>query len=351
MTRHPRRSFAALAPLALAAAGAFSGTAHAQSTVKLYGLLDMSAGTFQNAGGTKLTRAESGNFSTSFIGFSGNEDLGGGLSTLFAIESFLRMDTGQSGRVAVDVSPRTDVFWARAANVGLSGSFGTARLGRNTTPLFISTLIFNPFGDSFGFSPSIRQYYTAALLGDSGWSNSLRYDSPKFGGASVTLLGSLGENSSKSVGKNIGGNVLYFGGPFAATFAYQDVKNDLDFRFSTALPAGFVDQKTWQIGASYDLGMAKLYGQYGDVKTTAAANTEAKISQVGVSAPISVGSFLASYGQAKYTGATVGTSKTTTIGYDYNLSKRTDVYAVYLNDKFTALTSGNTFALGLRHTF
>lgn len=342
-----------LTPLALAAllTAALPGLAQAQSTVKLYGLLDLSVGSFQNAGAAKVKRVESGNLSTSYLGFSGTEDLGGGLKALFALETFLRADTGMAGRVAVDVPPRTDVYWARAANVGLSGAFGTAKLGRNTTPMFVSTLIFNPFGDSFGYAPSIRQYYTSALLGDSGWSNSLRYDTPRFGGFSATVMGSLAENGGKSVGHNLGANALYFAGPFAATLAWQQVKSDTDLRFSTTLPAGFVDQTALQLGASFDFGAAKLFAQVGQVETDAAADTKAKLSQLGVSVPVGMGKLLASYGQLKYSGAKVGSSKTLSLGYDHNLSKRTDVYAVYTNDKYTGLATGNSYSVGVRHTF
>ena len=45
------------------------------------------------------------------------------------------------------------------------------------------------------------------------------------------------------------------------------------------------------------------------------------------------------------------TRKTTTVGYDYNLSKRTEVYAVYMNDKQTGLNSGNSVGAGIRLTY
>jgi predicted porin len=347
MSRVSRLS--AIGAAVLLSCGAMS--AHAQSSVKIYGLMDLNIGEFQAAGAAKTAQVSNGDFSTSFLGFGGKEDLGGGMSASFALESFFRPDTGRSGRVAVDVSPRADVFWARAANVTLGGEFGSVKIGRQTSLMFISSLIFNPYGDSFGFSPTIRHYYTSALLGDSGWSNALSYTTPNFSGFSASLQGSLGEGASKSVGKNFGGNVLYFAGPFAATAAYQNVKSDYDQRFSTTLPAGFKNQTAYQFGASYDLGVAKLFGQLGKTETDATVDTTGKIYQVGASAPLAGGKFLASFGNLKYTGGRVGTSKTTTLGYDYNLSKSTDVYAVYMNDKFTALRTGNTYAVGIRHKF
>ncbi len=314
--------------------------AHAQSNATMYGLLDMSAGQFQSPGGEKTWRAESGNMSTSYIGFRGSEDLGGGLRARFQIEHFLRIDQGAAGRF------NGDAFWARSAYVGLQGAFGSTQLGRNTTPLFVSTLIFNPFGDSFGFSPSIRQYFLGAIVGDTGWNNSIAYGSPNFSGLSFNGLANLSEGSG--VGKNLGANALYFAGPLAATVAWQSVKNGV-----FPVPAGFTGQTAFQFGASYSLAAAKLFGQYGSVKTDATADTTTKIYQFGASVPAGgLGAVLASYGNAKAETSGVSTTrKTLTLGYNYNLSKNTDVYGIYMNEKSGTLAAGNTLAAGIRLRF
>ena len=324
----------------LAGAAALLAAASAQAqTASIYGLIDMSAGRFQNVGGEKIWKAENGAMTTSFLGFKGSEDLGGGLKAKFAFEHFFRADSGSAGRFD------GDAFWARSAYVGLEGAFGSTTLGRNTTPLFVSTLVFNPFGDSFGFSPSIRQYYLGALLGDSGWSNSIAYASPNLSGATVNLLLGLGEGGG--TGRNLGGNVLYFSGPLAATFAYQSVQNGY-----FGAPAGFDKQTTWQLGASYDAGMAKLFGQYGTVKSAATTDVKTKIYQLGASVPVSTGSVLVSYGNAKTeVGSADSTRKTFSLGYDYFLSKKTDVYAALMNEKVTGLDSATTMAVGIRLRF
>ncbi len=215
-------------PIVLAAATlCLSSTpAFAQSSVSRYGLIDVSAGRFQDAGAVKTNRVDSGNMATSYFGFSGKEDLGGGMKAKFAIESFLRADTGEQGRFG------GDVYWTRAAWVGLEGGFGSTTLGRTTNQFFVSTLIFNAFGDAFGYSPSIRQVLVPSgplkFLGDTGWSNSLLYSSPSVGGFSVNLQGALGEKAASTTGNSAGANVLYFGGPFAATLAYQQAKHGLN---------------------------------------------------------------------------------------------------------------------------
>lgn len=329
-------------PLAAACCLLWAGAAHAQSSVSVYGLMDASVGQFQPAGSEKVWRAESGTMTTSFLGFKGTEDLGGGLKARFLIEHFLRLDSGSAGRFGADT------FWARSAFVGLQGSFGSAQIGRNTTPLFVATLAFNPFGDSFGFAPSIRHWYAGgvgALAGDSGWSNSLAYVSPKFGGFSLSLLGNLGEGAAGATGKNTSFSASYGGGPFGATLAWQQVKNG-------GLPAGADKQDAWQLGAAYDLGVARLFAQAGAVKTDTAVDVQTRLYQLGASVPVGAGKLLASFGKARQeVGAASSTRKTFTVGYDYYLSKSTDVYAVLMNDKATNLSTGNTAAVGLRLRF
>ena len=127
-----------------------------------------------------IETVESGKMTTSYYGLSGSEDLGGGLSGLFKLESFLRADNGEQGRFGGDTQ------FSRTASVGLAHKdYGQLTLGRNTTALFASTLSFNAFGDSFGYSPSIRHYFGSgqnAVTGDTGWSDSVAYASPNWNG-------------------------------------------------------------------------------------------------------------------------------------------------------------------------
>jgi predicted porin len=321
------------------AACALAGTAQAQSSASVYGLLDIGVGQFQSAGADKVWRADSGNMTTSFLGFRGSEDLGGGLKAKFVIEHFLRVDQGAAGRFD------GDAFWARNAFVGLEGSFGSSTLGRNTTPLFVSTLAFNAFGDSFSFSPSIRHYFLGAVLADTGWNNSIRYISPNLSGTTINAMANLSEGGGN--GKNMSMSALYFAGPLGFAAAWQSVKNG-----AAGAPAGFGKQSAYQFGASYDLEVAKLFGQYGQVKTYAAADTKTTLYSFSASVPVGLGAVLLAYGSAEdETGSASATRKTLSVGYDYNLSKNTDVYAVYMNDKATGLSAGNTFAAGIRSKF
>ena len=320
--------FAAAACAALLAAAL---PAQAQSNVKTYGLLDLSAGRTQAPGGPATNGVDSGKMTTSYFGVQGDEDLGGGLKALFAIEHFLRADTGAAGRFDADT------FWARNAYVGLGGNFGTVTLGRNTTSLFVQTLIFNPFGDSFGYSPSIRHYFTSGTTtGDTGWSDSIKYTSPHFGGATFSLHSALGEGNG---GRNIGASVLYFAGPLAAGLAWQDVKKG----------ATLDDTSSWQLAGSYDLQAAKLFAQYGSVKNDNSGKRY-DIIELGVSVPVqTLGKVLLQWGQID---PSTGAKRTTvSVGYDYSLSKRTDVYGAYMSDKLSGLSAGNNYSVGVRHRF
>jgi predicted porin len=360
--RHVKRpSFAKIAAAAKTASAAVAlfiasvatSVAQAQSSVTLYGLVDASVGQFQSAGGLKVKRLDSGNMSTSYLGFKGKEDLGGGTSAGFTLESFFLVDSGGASRV-----PGVDSFWSRNAFVNLAGGFGNVRLGRMGAPLFVSTLIFNAFGDSFGYSPAIRQYFAAPygtpVVGDTAWNNTFGYSSPNLGGFRANLFVSAGEGAATAKGRNLGGNVLYFAGPFAATAAWQQVKVQGTLGRGISAFAGFQSQTSYEVAGSYDLGAVKLFLQYGKVKTDAIADVTTTNIHFSAKAPIGAGFLLATYGDSKIATQNVGADKKSqmlSLGYDYFLSKRTDLYAVYMLDKYTNLANGNTLALGVKHTF
>lgn len=318
------------AALACALLGLAATTAQAQSSVTLYGLLDLSIGRSQNAGGSASKGVDSGKMTTSFFGFKGQEDLGDGLKAVFAIESFMRSDGGDAGRF------NGDPFWARSAYVGLSGGMGTLQLGRNTTSLFVNTLLFNAFGDSFGFSPAIRHTFTSGTVsGDTGWSDSIKWASPRWGGWSFSLHGAAGEASG---GRNTGVSALYFGGPLSLGLAWQDV----------AKGATVDDTRSWQLGGAYDLKAVKLFAQLGRVDNHSSGH-EHSLGGLGAAVPAGAGKVLLQWGRiSPDQGAR---RQTLSLGYDHTLSPRSDVYVVYMNDQLSGQHSGNSYGLGLRHRF
>lgn len=344
-------------PLAAAVATAFAfaaPVASAQTSVTLYGVLDTFVGQITNdVPGTGKSRSEvvnSGGFLTSFFGVRGAEDLGGGLRAVFALESFMRVDGGEFGRFG------GDAFWSRAAFVGLeSGSFGRVTLGRNTTPYFLATLIYNPLVDSFVFGPMITHVFRGALQGDTGASNSVRWTSPSWGGVRADVLYSLGSEGTsgpdRDFGKSLDASLSYVSGAFGVSAAYRMI--DL-----TAGGNGR-EQNAFLVGASYDFKVAKLFAQYQSIDESfnaSASDIDRETFQVGVSVPIGSGVLLASYASSSIddlSAATPSKRDTWAIAYRLALSNRTELYAAYYMDtlKEPTGTEQTVVALGLQHRF
>lgn len=344
--------------------------AQAQSTVNLTGLVDMYVASQKQPGDTGRTNSlGSGGMTTSWFGFTGTEDLGGGLQANFKLTSFQRYDTGTPGRFT------GDQFFSRDANVGLSGGFGAVTLGRGLAPNFLPTILFNPFGDSFAFSPLVLHKnvglfngtnWPASTPADTGWSNEVIYTTPTFGGLTVNLHYQFGEQNSSTNNdnrKNLGINALYFNGPFALTGYYEHDQinnyNATNGSLITSVRPGSttaaVDtKKDWLLGGSYDAGVVKGFLTYSQTKADV-SQLQFKTTQVGASAPIGAGKLLASVASTKLdnNAITIPSKRlTATVGYDYFLSKRTDVYANLMYDKLTGnYTKGNTVAVGIRHRF
>lgn len=316
---------------AVACTSALPLFAGAQSNVTVYGLLDLSIGRTQAPGGVATNGVDSGKMTTSHLGFRGSEDLGGGLSAVFVLEHFLRADTASAGRFDADT------FWARNAFVGLNGSFGSVHAGRLTTSLFVNTLLYSPFGDSFGFSPSIRHYFASGTVtGDSGWSDSLRYTSPRLGGASFSAHVAVAEGNG---GRNTGLSGQYAAGPLGLAAAWQKVGKG----------ATVADTTTWQLSGSYDLKVVKLFAQHGQVDNDTTGN-DYMISGLGATVPVGpLGRVMAQWGQID---PKTGARRTTiSAGYGYHLSKRTEVYGVAMSDKLSGLSTGNSYSVGIKHRF
>jgi predicted porin len=353
MPSRPHRLFARARSLGLAALPFALSVAQAQTASDaappapapfapvIYGLIDASGARMRPVGGgDSRWTLESGAMSRSFLGFRGAEDLGGGLRAVWKLESYLRVDTGQSG---LETTPG---FWSREANVGLSGQFGTTVIGRTVTPVYNAVVDFNPFGESSLFSPARRQYFGGLpAVGDRAWSNSIAYTNNPTDPFRVRFGANLPE--SQSAGRNFGGSIGYVSGPFAATLAGERVKN-----LESATAPGFKRQQTIVAGATYDIGPVRLYGQAGDTRTDATINIRTRVYQAGTAVRIGNGLVLASYGHAttKILGES-STDRIASLGYDYYLSRHTDLYAVGSVEKRTDLSTGHAVAGGVRVRF
>lgn len=335
--------------IALGAALLCAAGAHAQSSVQLTGLVDVFAGSMKMAGdASSKSVVDSGGLTTSWFGMKGTEDLGGGLKAHFNLTSFIKVDTGTQGRFT------GDTFFSRDANVSLSGGFGSVLLGRWMAPNFLPSVVGNPLGDSFTFSPLILHKDVPLFNGtgwrsmtpaDTGWSNQIVYSTPDIGGFKANLQYQFGEQAGKSGKNNVGVNFFYFGGPLTLTGFYENA--DINNPVNTLLAN---NQKYWMLLGAYDFGVVKPFVSYGQAKADNNPN-KAKTVQLGASVPVGpAGKVLVEWVKTDLSQTNVN-RKTYTVGYDHFLSKRTDVYAMYMNDKITSQTNGNSFGVGIRHRF
>ena len=109
--------------VALAVLAGFAGAAAAQSSVTLFGVIDVAA-RYTKANGQDTKQLTNDGSSSSRFGVRGVEDLGGGLKAGFWLEGALAADTGTADATR---------FWGRRASVSLMGDFGEVRLGRGKT--------------------------------------------------------------------------------------------------------------------------------------------------------------------------------------------------------------------------
>ena len=322
--------------IALAVLGSVAGVAQAQSSVTMYGLVDVWAGrTKSETGGvsTSTTVLNSGGLATSRWGVQGSEDLGGGLKAIFKLEQGFNASTGTAN---------TGTAFDRQSWVGLEGGFGTAQFGNVWAAFddvfYIGTSIF----DAVAFSPAY-QVMSVAGYNDKP-RNALRYTTPNFGGFSAAVSHGLDENAAVKRDQT-DFNLQYAAGPLTAAFAYQ-LQNDA---------GGIdVDAKFTYFTAAYDLGVAVIKGGVGQTRNVLATKTNDW--QIGADFPLSSALTLSTgYAASKDKDGTDTKRAGYSVGALYALSKRTATYAAFTKAKEkvggTTTDTDTTFGVGIQHKF
>jgi predicted porin len=331
----------------------FAEAAHAQSSVQLYGLLDAFVGYKKPMNGQSSVIAGNGGMTAPYFGLRGSEDIGGGTKVIFDLEGYFNVQNGSMGRTGF---PHDGLF-SRNAYVGASGQYGTATAGLIPPLLWFSTITFNPFWNSFVFSPIVLHSYVGVngqgVFGNAGeWWNSVYYASPSFNGLVGRAMYSFG-NDPGHLGQNKwSGQVSYNNGGFATSVVYQQIKYSLNAGdLGTVLP-GLTTQSVANLGVSYDLNYVKLYGQYQHVwDSISNGDVGIDTGQVGFAIPVGIGRILGSDAYSKSTGHSSVYRNTWALSYDYPLSQRTDIYAAVLSDRASRMSSGTTIGGGLRTQF
>ena len=343
--------------LALAVLGAFAGVASAQSSVTLYGTLDVNGQYIKNTGTDRRYSMGTDGINSSQLGFRGVEDLGGGLKAGFTLLSGVNPDSGTAN----------GKFWNRRSTVSLFSNAGELRLGRDYTPIFWNQTIFDAFGtNGFGESNGIRQL-ASGVRSD----NSIGYFLPSnLGGFYGQAMGAVAEggntnapgSSSDKVGaRTYQGRLGFAAGPFDVAAAYGTqrfalattlIGNTLSvFNSPTYAIAGGQSLKTFNIGGSYDFGFLKLLGYFDHEKVTSTSGGGGDVKEnmfsISTVIPMGQGEVHLGYNRSK-----VKTSSAALIDptvdllaatYQYNLSKRTAMYATIArlsNKDQTSLTLG-----------
>ncbi|MDB5764253.1 MAG: porin [Herminiimonas sp.] len=322
---------------ALAVLGAVSGAAFAQSSVEVYGIVDMGL-VHENNGTTSATRLDSGNVYGSRLGFRGTEDLGGGLSALFNLESGFNVDTGAG----------QGPLFNRQSFVGLKGSAGTVTLGRQYTTLFRAQLAYDPFFTGFAGNAG-RMMSNGGGPNGARTDNSIFYVTPTVNGFEGQLQYGLGEQAGdNSKLRETGAAVGYAKDRLSMKLAYHNA-NDATGNTST---------KNTNLSGTYDFGVAKVYAAYQLNKTDSVLDTRDGL--IGVSVPFGAGKFIASYIRKNDRINANANATQLAAGYIYGLSKRTDLYTSVSNIKndsgssIRVLTGGNSdrlFNAGISHKF
>lgn len=338
--------------LALAVLTAVAGGAHAQSSVTLYGKIDVGGVLDSGSSKGKSVRVSSGVSGGSRLGFKGVEDLGGGMKAGFQIETGFCADAATQSFCTGGNS-----FMGRQAHVDLSGPFGSITAGRQYALTFVNLTTVDPFGTGLaGQSTNLFDAGGNTGPGNPRDNNSVIYTTPNLSGFSAALLFGAGEQQGDwRSGRTTGASLVYASGPIYVGAAFNDTNGN----------AGVLGRKNINIGGTYDFGVAKVALMGQQTKAGGAFNpyTDARDYLVGVTVPVGAASIMASFIRHDDRSLLDENANQIGIGAMYALSKRTSLYTAFArinNQHGAAFTVGNatetgtgnkSFNLGVVHNF
>jgi predicted porin len=320
--------------IAAAVAGALAVPAMAQVTV--YGVMEL--GVANSDAATTTTKMGSGAINTSRLGFKGEEDLGGGMKAIFGLEMRLDPTDGANSESWGASGGTTDAaFFERGAYVGLSGGFGTIKLGRQD----------HQGGEnndaSFFDSMGNQGLLDASTEIGSDTNDTITYDTPKFGGFSLNIGHSLADNGADPSGANEkhDGITSY---QLSGSVAGMGVK----LGAATQKLIGGGDNKSQGVSVTYDAGMFKAGLAY--QKRENNAGTEPKITVLNAVIPVS-GGLNVGLQYKNYDNTAATDYKQTGAFLSKALSKRTAVTGYYTNKNLDTGTDTKTTAVYVTHKF
>lgn len=372
----------------LCAAGA---AAHAQSSVQIYGAVDVYVGVQKATGNSGTRKVVDSGMNPNSFGFTGTEDLGGGLKAGFTLESQPQLDTGTLAAGGG--------MWGRQSLVFISGGWGRLGLGRQHMPTRAFGVKYSPTGwlttDPFGALEIAQGSTLAATMNGNAiggrFNNSVLYTSPVFGGLSVSAAQTAAEGGTFNAGQS---KVSIL----SANWANSMFEADVVWSRIPGITGSQTPQTDIGVGGVWKAPFARVLVAYQQKRgysvaatgATAAAGSNIAIAgtqgtdrlfSVGAQFPLAGGTAgTVGVGVAKLdragvhkglgqgnsvTGGVADDAKAWGLSYSYPLSKRTTLFATYgsvSNDGFgrAAIGSGNTptaggdsrmAGAGLRHAF
>lgn len=336
---HAKRAFG-LAGLGAMLFVAMAAPAQAQTDYSLYGIADFSYGRFEPSGAIPRHRFNSNSMSASFVGVEAKHGFDGGWTPGVVLETFVRFEEFKGGR------RDSDPLLSRKAFVFLDSNYGNVRVGRLQTFLFDTTARFNALGNSPAFSPAIRHIFLTGNLegvqGDFYWNRAASYSSPNWNGVTVNAM--YGQGPRDLRGDYAGANVVVSRGLFAAALSVQRVHVDNGIEDPTK-------ESTWQLGATYNFGFARLFGLYTQTSDSG-LDVRSRIASAGFTVPVGPGTVQAQTGYTTASGPAVSRRHlSTSAAYVYPYDSVTDLYLVGMDDRIRGQTRGFSVAAGVRRKF
>lgn len=313
--------------IALAALGAFAGAASAQSSVTLYGVLDVGVSKQTNLDLTAYGVSGSSFHTPTRIGIKGTEDLGNGMSAIFDLQTGgIGMGDGKSGNTGGGIS------FGREAYAGLKGGFGTVKAGLDASVATYGFGGLNLNGNSTSDAAGAVGIEPVVWYGSSRRPAFVSYTSPNMSGLDVmvgyTLKGTMEDVLAIHDKASTQARVNYAAGPLSVAVVAETARSA-------------TSETAYGVGAKYNLGMADVTLRY--VKSPNGTDKGLSGGVAGKFGATTAGLQLARNSDTKDMGVELFAN--------YALSKRTTLYADFLRVRKDVGDDTNKLGLGVQHNF
>jgi predicted porin len=381
---------------AIAAVTAFAGAAQAQSSVTVYGILDVGyiGGNVRGATGNASAKGTYSNIgssaeSTSRLGFRGTEDLGGGMSAFFTLETGIQ-----------PTNATASTFNNRQTFVGLRDkAIGAVSFGTQYTPIHTAIAVTSagqqnnmvgdviyPIAPANNGNQGVGQFASTSNT-DSytiRTANMIKLESNTVAGFRGTAFYTANNQDTTQVTSTSGGNNNQNGWGLGVNYTWKNLLLSANYQaltskqtaitssassaiWSNATGGTNVKDNQMYFGAAYNFGILTAYAQYINRKATSQITSNDYVSRTAQQ--IGVRGFFtpkiegwASGGTGRYDsfGASAPTVNFTgyQLGANYWLSKRTNLYTIFGSTQQSSANvaaqpsiGANNYALGVRHTF